>query len=441
MKKVLFMLLVMALTVHLTACNSLSDRKDSEDAGNETEDANVEEEEEVELTLWTYPVGSWGNASTVAGLVADFRKAYPNIRISVKCLDYANGDSEVEEAVQNGQAPDLIFEGPERLVANWGDRGLMADLSDLWSEDNAEGIYDSVQSACQHRNGQYYQFPVCMTTHCMAINYDMFEAAGALQYIDVENHTWTTDGFIKAVQALSDYGQQNVGAVYCNNQGGDQGTRALVNNLYGGAFTNEDHTRYMVNSQENIKALQLLYDLEGIHYDPELAGGDEVTLFCDGKLAMAFCWNVSVEVMQTVANGKQNFDIFPMAFPTDSGKPKLQGGIWGFGVFDNGDEAKVEAAKLFIKYMTDDNGRYAKAVRIASYWPVRDIGDLYANDEFMSEYGIFTQYMSDYYQITPGWSEARTAWWNMLQEIGAGADIPSAVENFDTIANAAADKP
>ena len=33
-----------------------------------------------------------------------------------------------------------------------------------------------------------------------------------------------------------------------------------------------------------------------------------------------------------------------MAFPTASGDPKLCGGIWGFGVFDNGDEAKVKAA-------------------------------------------------------------------------------------------------
>jgi len=36
-----------------------------------------------------------------------------------------------------------------------------------------------------------------------------------------------------------------------------------------------------------------------------------------------------------------------MAFPTESGDPKLCGGIWGFGIFDNGDEAKIEAAKTF----------------------------------------------------------------------------------------------
>ena len=41
-----------------------------------------------------------------------------------------------------------------------------------------------------------------MTAHTMAINRDVFEAADALQYLDEENRTWTTDNFVKAVQAV-----------------------------------------------------------------------------------------------------------------------------------------------------------------------------------------------------------------------------------------------
>ena len=35
-------------------------------------------------------------------------------------------------------------------------------------------------------------------------NKTVFEAAGAMQYVDAENHTWTTDNFLKAVQAVYD---------------------------------------------------------------------------------------------------------------------------------------------------------------------------------------------------------------------------------------------
>ena len=44
----------------------------------------------------------------------------------------------------------------------------------------------------------------------------------------------------------------------------------------------------------------------------------------------------------------EGIDPLPMAFPSDDGVPALCGGIWGFGIFDNGDEAKAAAAKEFI---------------------------------------------------------------------------------------------
>ena len=102
------------------------------------------------------------------------------------------------------------MEGPERLVANWGAKGLMADLSDLWTDDQKADISASVEAACKDSSGAYYEFPLCMTAHCMAINKTVFEAAGAMQYVDAENHTWTTDNFLKAVQAVYDSGKTDV---------------------------------------------------------------------------------------------------------------------------------------------------------------------------------------------------------------------------------------
>ena len=52
--------------------------------------------------------------------------------------------------------------------------------------------------------GTYYMYPLSVAAHCMAINYEAFEAAGALQYIDEETRTWTTDNFVKAMEAVRD---------------------------------------------------------------------------------------------------------------------------------------------------------------------------------------------------------------------------------------------
>ena len=395
----------------------------------------------ADITLWTYPIGKWGDSDSVNELLADFNAQYPDIHVTVEYLDYTNGDDQVNTAIEGGSAPDLVMEGPERLVANWGAKGLMADLSDLWTDDQKADISASVEAACKDSSGAYYEFPLCMTAHCMAINKTVFEAAGAMQYVDAENHTWTTDNFLKAVQAVYDSGKADVGAIYCSGQGGDQGTRAIINNMYGGTFTDAAHTKYTADSAENIKAIQALYDQDGINFDASINGGEEITLFRNGTLQMAFCWNIAQQTNSdngpagTTNNGD---DILFMAFPTDSGDPQLCGGIWGFGIFDNGDDNKIAASKTFIDFMANSD-ETAKAVKTSTYFSVKNsLSDLYADDAIMSEYQKLMPYLGDYYQVVPGWAEARTAWWNMLQQVGSGADVTTAVNEFCTTANAAA---
>lgn len=420
MKKSAALLLLLLSVTLLSSCSSQTPLVESDN----------DSQEEIELTMWAFPVGSWGNPTTVGNILTGFHKEYPNIHISVEFLNYDNGDELISQAADDGNLPDLILEGPERLVANWGEQGWMVDLSDLWESEKAGEIYENIKEACRHRNGAYYEFPICMSAHCMAINYDMFQAAGALPYIDEETHTWTTEDFINAVHALTVYGQENVGVVYCKNQSGDQGTRALVNNLYGGSFTDETHSYYTIDSEENKKALQLLYDLEGITFEPSYTSSDAINQFCKKETAMCFCWNGSMEVQQTINHPDLDFEVFPMAFPTSKVAPKLQGGIWGFGIFDNNNDERIEAAKTFIRYITENDAPYARAVLASSYWPVRDIDNIYENDMLMTEYSDFMPYMGDYYQITPGWTDARAAWWQMLAKIGEGTDISEAVKDF-----------
>ena len=396
----------------------------------------------ADITLWTYPIGKWGDSESVDALLADFNAQYPDIHVTVEYLDYTNGDDQVNTAIEGGSAPDIVMEGPERLVANWGAKGLMADLSDLWTDDQKADISASVEAACKDSSGAYYEFPLCMTAHCMAINKTVFEAAGAMQYVDAENHTWTTDNFLKAVQAVYDSGKTDVGAIYCSGQGGDQGTRAIINNMYGGTFTDAAHTKYTADSAENVKAIETLYNQDGINFDASINGGEEITLFRNGTLQMAFCWNIAQQ-LNTDNNdaGLTNSgdEIFPMAFPTASGDPKLCGGIWGFGIFNNGDDAKIEAAKTFIDFIAADPDQVGASVLASTYFPVRaSVGDIYADNEIMSEYSKFMNYLGDYYQITPGWATARTEWWNMLQRVGTGEDVTTAVKTFCDNANAAA---
>ena len=427
MKKILAMILALVMVLSLAACQ-ISSSGDT-----------------IELTLATYPIGGWGTQETVDALIAAFEEANPGIKITVDYLDYTNGDDKVNTAIEGNAAPDIIMEGPERLVANWGAKGLMVDLSSLLDETDKSEINAAALNACYGTDGKLYEYPLVMTAHCMAINKNVFEAAGAMEHINEETHTWkSTEDFFAAVAKVYAHTGKDVGTIYCGGQGGDQGTRALVTNLNGGTYTNAAHTEYTWNSAENIAALQRIVDCEGISFNAGIVASDEIAMFYNGTLSMAFCWNIAQQLNPNTANtGAEKTasgdDILFLAFPSDT-TPALQGGIWGFGIFDNGDEAKIEAAKTFIKWMCDSE-HTADAVKAANYFAVRDTAEgadlstIWADNAIMGEYNCLMQYLGDYYQVTTNWANARTAWWNMLQAVGSGEDIATAVASWCDNAN------
>ena len=60
---------------------------------------------ETEITLWTYPIGSWSKSDVVDEIVANFNAVYPDIKVKVEYLDYTSGDDQVTAAIGRRRPP------------------------------------------------------------------------------------------------------------------------------------------------------------------------------------------------------------------------------------------------------------------------------------------------------------------------------------------------
>ncbi len=131
-----------------------------------------------------------------------------------------------------------------------------------------------------------------------------------------------------------------------------------------------------------------------------------------------------------------------MAFPSDDGQPELEmAGPYGFGVFNNGDQAKIDAAKTFIDFVCNDETTGVEAVKTTGFFPVHsDWGDVYEGDEdadLRAPFALMSDYLGRYYNLTGGWTEQRALWWPLLTEImTTGADPQTAADNYVAEANA-----
>lgn len=400
-----------------------------------------------EITLWVYPIGDWANESAVAPLLAEF-EARTGIHVRVEYLTYVDGDDKVRTAIESGTTPDLILESPDRIVGYWG--AHMVNIADLLDAQDRAELNPAALEACSRGEQTVLGYPMCMMVHTMAINKTVFQAAGAMQHIDEYTHTWTTEQFRAAMDKVFRYTGVPAGAIYCASQGGDQGTRALVTNLMGGSFVNADRTAYTWDSPRNLAAFKYLHDMPSVQYDISIAGGDEISLFYQGKLNAAFCWNITQQKNPNSAGtgaGKtaSGDDILFMAFPAPEGvTPQLQGYVGCFGIFNNGDAAREEAARIFLRYFCDSEAT-ADAVLLTKFFPARtsaesfDLSGVWAHDPVMTEYAKLLPLMGNYCALAPNWTNARLLWWNMLQELclahGDEAAITRIVQTYTQRAN------
>lgn len=434
MKKIIHSLLAGVAVLSLAACGSSSSNTSAE----KTADSSASGK--TEITWWAFPVFTQEKTEDGVGtyeqkIIAAFEEANPDITVKLETIDFTSGPEKITTAIEAGTAPDVLFDAPGRIIT-YGKNGKLAELNDLFTDEFVKDVNNDNIIQASKAGDTAYMYPLSSAPFYMAFNKAMLKDAGVL---DLVKDGWTTDDFEKVIKALKDKGY-NPGSLFSNGQGGDQGTRAFLANLYSGSITDEGVTKYTTDSEQMVKALAKAaswikdgYMMNGSQY----AGGDDIQNFANGQTSYTILWGPAQNGIQGQLLEASKVEVLEVPFPSEDGKAALEYLVNGFAVFNNGDEARVAASKKFIQFIADDKEWGPKNVVRTGAFPVRtSFGALY-DDELMAMIDKWTGYYSPYYNTIDGFAEMRTLWFPMLQAVSNGEkEAEAALKEFTEQANA-----
>ena len=389
---------------------------------------------QVEIVWWAFP--TFGvDTGYEQELVDAFMAANSDVKVRLEIIDFQSGPDALTAAMGAGTAPDVLFDAPGRII-EYGNGGYLVPLDDMVDALKSDLTSESLVQTCTGADGTAWMYPISSSPFYMGLNKEALEAADALQYVNLEGERlWKTEDFVKMCEALRDNGPTAVpGIIYCGGQGGDQGTRALVNNLYSSSIVGSDG-KWNIDAN-GVKALELIksmYDNKSLDAGFDMAAADELQKFQQETCAMTFCFGTS----SAITYASEDYTQISVPFPSDDGVPELEYLVNGFCVFDNKDDARAEAAKRLIAFICDDATWGPESVKRTGAFPVRaSFGNLYEGDEEMSLLDSWTKYYGPYYNTRDKFSTMRTEWWNMLQRVFQEGNVQAQADIFNTNSNA-----
>ena len=366
MKKIISLLLVLAMALTLVACGAKEEAPAATEAPKAeapAAEAPAASAEKVEVTMIAAQYGN-ETADWWANFVKEFNAANPTINLTVDVVSWNDIYTVVNTRVANGQAPDLLNID---VFADFQADGLLLPAEDWVSEETyakffpsflAESVVDDV----------VWAVPDLASARALYYNKDILDAAGvavpttweelkaaceAIKAYDADIYPWGVD-------MTTDEGQACFAYYAWNN---------------GGGFVDADGN-WVLNSAENVEAVEFITGLvkDGLtNTDPTTETRyDLQEMFAAGKMAMMIGPNQISKYCE--ANGGVNYGI--ASLPTNGDKAGASVGVMDrIMCFDNGYTDEELAAVTAVVDAFYDDEPYADWVLMEDFLPATSTGN------------------------------------------------------------------
>ena len=369
-KNLWLLLLTVILGMLLVACGSDSSSKG--DSGKKSDD-----KVSGEILVWVQPYS--GDAQKEEDMwkqiIANFNKEYPDVKVKIETIPWANRDQKILTALAANNGPDVFYAIPDQMP-QYADVGMLLELDPYLTEKDMDGFVDTALIATKWK-GKTYGLPILQEAYTLIYNVDIIKAIGE----DPNNLPTTWEEFEAWAKKAKEKGYYAL-----NYLGGGPMNGTLYPWVWqaGGDILTEDG-KVLINSPESVEAFEFVNKLYQNGYIPEdsITSIDQSDLWYGGK--MLACIGSGIDINTLQSEGTFDYVIGP---PLKYREQLTYGTTGMFVVPSNTDNPAAAAA--FVKVLTNaENQRIFNTV--TQYFPTREEAkDIFNDNKDLSEMAKYT---------------------------------------------------
>lgn len=159
-----------------------------------------------QVTITHYTIDS-PDRTFIEQLIPEFEKTHPDIKVKVEKAPYEQFDSKLQTLIAGGNSPDVTSHYGYGGFAEYYNKNMLLDLTDLMQEDGFNAADYSIPEHLMEIykvEGRTYGIPVNIYVTLMLYNKDMFDAAGVpYPPSDFEDKSWTFDKMVEDAKKLT----------------------------------------------------------------------------------------------------------------------------------------------------------------------------------------------------------------------------------------------
>jgi multiple sugar transport system substrate-binding protein len=302
MKKLLSLILALAMTFSLAACGSNSGAADASNNKEAASSTAASESGETAYTTDELLVDIW-DSNQLAGLqqIADEWSETSGVQVKINVISWDEYWTLLEAGVSGGELPDVFWMHINE-AEKYMDADVLLNLDDYIAADETTDLsnyYEGIVDIYSH-NGSQYALPKDHDTIALLYNKDIFDKYN----VDYPTNDWTWDDYAAAAAAITEAGKADgVYGTAMNTNDGQDGWYNLIYD-FGGTLISDDKKTSGMDDPNTIAAMTWLADnlFPSMPDQNLMADTDPDQMFLSGLVGMMLQGSWMVNTFYTAEN-------------------------------------------------------------------------------------------------------------------------------------------